>query len=54
MMALMLQVTKGQVRRGGQGDLRGSYLQTPLIGRVNIFIIGAEFEGALSPLLSHL
>lgn len=31
-----------------------SHLQTPLIGRMDVFIIGVEFEGALGPLLSYL
>ena len=34
--------------------LQWSYLQAVLVGCVDVSIIGAEFEGALVPLLSHL
>lgn len=40
MMVLMLKVAQGKVERGGQGSERGSYLQTPLIGCVDVLIIG--------------
>lgn len=39
-MVLMLQGAMGEGEGGGQVDSRGSYLQTSLVGCVNIFIIG--------------
>lgn len=53
-MVLMLKVAQGKAERGGQRGGRWLYLQTPLIGRMDVLIIGVQFEGALGPLLSYL